>query len=131
MPNHVKYCVSVFYPPLSKYQNTPGPRMGEPDSPTLLNIKLQESISTASFYITSLYFTMKQKTFHNIVLQSIIFSPVVSFSFFPLISNHKLLFLSFSIINIIKLNIKNLIYFLNIILKTRIEIGGKKGIVTP
>jgi len=35
LPNHVKYCVSELYPPLSNYQYTPGPRMGEPDSPTI------------------------------------------------------------------------------------------------
>jgi hypothetical protein len=34
LPNHVKYCVSVLYPPLSNYQNTTSPRMGEPESPT-------------------------------------------------------------------------------------------------
>ena len=35
LPNHVKYCVSVLKPPMGKYQNTPGPRMGEPESPTI------------------------------------------------------------------------------------------------
>jgi hypothetical protein len=33
LPNHVKYCVSVLYPPLSNYQNTPGPSMGVPKIP--------------------------------------------------------------------------------------------------
>ena len=33
LPNHVKYCVSVLYPPLSNYQYTPGPRMGVPEFP--------------------------------------------------------------------------------------------------
>ena len=33
MPNHVKYCVSVLYPPMSNYQYTPGPRMGVPEFP--------------------------------------------------------------------------------------------------
>jgi hypothetical protein len=30
-----KNCVSVLYPRMSKYQYTTGPRMGEPDSPTI------------------------------------------------------------------------------------------------
>ena len=40
LPNHVKYCVSVFKPPMSNYQYTPGPRMGVtefPNSTTLPN----------------------------------------------------------------------------------------------
>jgi hypothetical protein len=36
LPNHVKYCVSVLYPPMSKYQYTPGPRMGEPEFPNMI-----------------------------------------------------------------------------------------------
>jgi hypothetical protein len=33
LPNHVKYCVSVLKPPMSKYQYTPGPRMGVSEFP--------------------------------------------------------------------------------------------------
>jgi hypothetical protein len=33
--SEVKYCVSVLYPPLSNYQYTPGPRMGEPEFPNI------------------------------------------------------------------------------------------------
>ena len=33
LPNHVKYCLSVLYPPMSNYQYTPGPRMGVPEFP--------------------------------------------------------------------------------------------------
>ena len=35
-----KCCVSVLFPPLSKYQYTPGPRMGEPESPTPFKYEL-------------------------------------------------------------------------------------------
>jgi len=35
LPNHVKYCVSVLKPPMSKYQYTTGPRIGELESPTI------------------------------------------------------------------------------------------------
>jgi len=33
LPNHVKYCVSVLYPPMSNYQYTPGLRMGVTEFP--------------------------------------------------------------------------------------------------
>jgi hypothetical protein len=35
LPNHVKYCVSVLKPPMSKYQYTTGPRMGSRNTPTI------------------------------------------------------------------------------------------------
>jgi len=36
LPSHVKYCVSVLKPPMSKYQYTPGPRMEEPEFPNMI-----------------------------------------------------------------------------------------------
>ena len=54
LPNHVKYCVSVFYPPLSNYQNTPGPSMGVPEIP-----------QHASLYIVSL--PRQEKTENKII----------------------------------------------------------------
>jgi len=35
LPNHVKYCVSVLYPPLSNYQYTPVRAWGCRNSPTI------------------------------------------------------------------------------------------------